>query len=68
MRLVYSEKTDCNLVYSVFQCLTCLEARHVGCFDLDFLASLWVATSASSTVLNRKSAKTNQRNLVAILQ
>ena len=68
MRLVNSEKTVCNLVYSVLQSLTCLKARHVGCFNLDFLASLWVATSASCTVLNRKSAETNQRNLVAIFE
>jgi hypothetical protein len=53
-------KTKSALVNGVFQGLASFEAWDLGSSDADWIASLWVTASTSSTLFNRESTETNQ--------
>src|SRR5690606_15695 len=57
-----------RLVDRVFQSLACFEARDLGSSDVDRLASLRGAASASCTLFDSKSTKTNQYHGITSLQ
>jgi len=61
-------KTERGLVDSVFQSFTGFEAWNLGSSDADRVTSLWVTTSASSTLFNSESAEANQYYGVTSLQ
>ena len=63
------QKQDCDfeLLYSVFQRLTCHKRRHIGSCNLNFGPGLGVASGAGSAVVHLKGAKANQLNRIAIL-
>ena len=54
-----------DLVDRVLECLTSLEAWHLGRVDGDGFAGLRIVTRAGSTFTQGKRTKTNQRNLIA---
>ena len=60
--------TATRLLNGVFQCFTRNECRYVCSSNFDFFASLRVAASALSTVVNFKSTKTNQLYSITIFQ
>jgi len=53
-------KTERGLVDSVFQGFTGFKAWNLGSSDADWVTSLWVAASASSTLFHSESAEANQ--------
>ena len=61
-------RVEKRLVDSVFQSLASFETRDLGSGDVDRLASLRVATSARSALLDSESTETNQYHGVTSLQ
>lgn len=57
-----------RLVDGVFKCLTGLETWDLGGSNADRLASLRIATSTRSAILDRKGTETNQHNGITSLQ
>jgi len=56
------------LVYSILERFSSPEFRRICSFDLDGVASAWIASTTSGTLANVKSTKTNQRYEVTLLQ
>lgn len=55
-------------VDGVLQALASLEARHLGGSNLDFLASLRIATGTLGALFHQESTKANQGDLIACLE
>src|SRR5690554_1425206 len=60
--------TTVDSVDGILEGLARLERRHLGGADLDRLASLRVTAGTSSTLLNRKSTKADERHGIPLLE